>query len=89
MVATTTPPITASSARPLPPNRLVPPITAAPTAYSRTLPAPEDADTLPPYDAAMIPLTAASAEHTTNTDILIRSTLTPARRAASALPPTA
>ena len=48
IVATTTPPITASSARPLPPNRLVPPITAAPTAYNSTLPAPDDAETLPP-----------------------------------------
>ena len=37
----------------------------------------------------MIPLSAASEEQTTNTDILIRSTLMPARRAASGLPPTA
>ena len=48
IVATTTPPMTASSARPLPPKRLVPPMTAAPTAYSKMLPAPDDADTLPP-----------------------------------------
>ena len=37
----------------------------------------------------MIPLSAASEEQTTNTDIRMRSTRMPARRAASALPPTA
>ena len=74
IIATTTPPTTASSALPLPPNRLVPPMTAAPTAYNNTLPAPEDADTFPPYEAAMMPLSAASDEHTTNADSLIRST---------------
>ncbi len=37
----------------------------------------------------MIPLSAASDEHTMNTDTRMRSTEMPARRAASALPPTA
>ena len=35
MTAITRPPMMASTTRPLPPNRLVPPMTAAPTAYSR------------------------------------------------------
>ena len=40
-------------------------------------------------EAAMMPPTAAMAEQMTNAEIRIRSTLMPARRAASALPPTA
>ena len=89
MVAMTRPPMTASLARPLPPNRLVPPMTAAPTAYSSMLPPPDDVETLPLLDAAMMPLSAAIDEPITNTEMRIRSTLMPARRAASGLPPTA
>ena len=64
-------------------------MTAAPTAYSSALPPPEPGETLPVYDAASRPLIAAIDEQITNAVILIRVTLMPARRAASALPPTA
>ena len=40
-------------------------------------------------DAKSIPATAASDEHKTKADVRMRLTLIPARRAASALPPTA
>jgi hypothetical protein len=40
-------------------------------------------------DAAMMPPTAAIVEQITNAEMRIRSTLMPARRAASRLPPTA
>ena len=45
--------------------------------------------TLPVYDAASRPLIAAIEEQITNAAILMPVTLMPARRAASALPPTA
>ena len=43
--AITKPPSTASTTRPLPPKRLVPPMTAAPTANSRVSEPPVDGDT--------------------------------------------
>ena len=46
-------------------------------------------ETLPAYDAWSMPLSAAIDEQMTNTEMRIRSTLMPARRAASVLPPTA
>ncbi len=64
-------------------------MTAAPTAYSSALPAPEPGETLPVYDALIMPLIAAIEEQMMNTEMRSRSTLMPARRAASRLPPMA
>ena len=64
-------------------------MTAAPTAYSSSLPPPEPGETLPEYDALRMPAIAAMPEQIMNAVTLIRVTLMPARRAASALPPTA
>ena len=64
-------------------------MTAAATAYSRTLPPPEPGETLPTYDASSSPLMAAIVEQMMKAAILMRVTLMPARRAASVLPPTA
>ena len=64
-------------------------MTAAPTAYSSVLPPPDPGETLPVYDALTMPLMAAIVEQITNAEILQPSTLMPARRAASVLPPTA
>ncbi len=89
ITATTAPPSTASSTLPLPPNRLVPPMTAAPTAYSRTELPPVFGSTELALEAATMPPIAAIEEQITNALILIRSTGMPARLAASVLPPTA
>src|SRR3954452_21150012 len=89
MTAITRPPMTASVTRPLPPNRLVPPMTAAPTAYSRVEVPPVDGDTELSRLAIRMPATAASVEHMMKQDTLIHPTLMPERRAASELPPTA
>jgi hypothetical protein len=64
-------------------------MTAAPTAYSSVFPLPESGATDPSRDAATMPLIAARLDPMTNTATLILVTLMPARRAASALPPTA
>ena len=53
------------------------------------MPPPEPGSTDASRDAAAMPLTAAIAEDSANTRIRIRATLMPARRDASALPPTA
>jgi len=82
-------PSKADQALPRPPKRLVPPITAAAIALSNTSPAPEDWLTASRRDPARMPPHAAKAEHKIKTWMRIRSTLMPARRAASALPPTA
>ena len=74
---------------PRPPNRLVPAITGpAIASSSRSLP-PEDWLTASRREAAMMPPTAAIVEQSANTTIRTRVTVMPARRAASALPPTA
>ena len=89
MMASTSPPSTALTMRPRPPNRLVPPITAAPTATSRKSFPPVWGSTELSREASRTPATPESTAHITKADIRMRATLIPARRAASALPPTA
>src|SRR6478735_12732491 len=89
ITAITRPPSTASMILPLPPKRLVPPITAAPTAKSRVREPPVDGDTELSRLAMSMPATAASEEHIMKQDSWTHLTLMPERRAASALPPTA
>src|SRR5690349_2539264 len=89
MTATTRPPMTALTGLPLPPNRLQPPMTAAPTAYSRVEEPPVVGDTELSRLARSTPATAASVEQMTKHDSLTVFTPMPARRAASVLPPTA
>ena len=89
MIAITRPPRIASTTRPLPPKRLVPPMTAAPTAYSRVEAPPVDGEIELSRLAIMMPPTAASVEPMMKQVHLMPGTLMPARRAASALPPTA
>ena len=64
-------------------------MTAAPTANSRVVEPPVDGETELSLDANRMPATAASVEQMMKQAILMRETLIPARRAASALPPTA
>ena len=85
----TSAPSSACQTLPRPPNRLVPAITGPAMASSRKSPAPEDWFTASRRDAAMIPPIAAIVEAIMNTITRTRSTWMPARRAASALPPTA
>ena len=65
--------MTASTARPLPPKRLVPPMTAAPTAYSSALPPPEPGETLPVLAASRRPLTAAIVEQHMKAEVRMRT----------------
>ena len=74
---------------PRPPNRLVPPITAAAIASSRIVPPPALRSTELSREAKMTPPIPAIALEIMNTFIRIPGTLMPARRAASAFPPTA
>ena len=67
----------------------MPPITAAEIASSRIVPPPAVRSTEFRREAKMIPPTAAIAPEIMKTKIRISFTLIPARRAASALPPTA
>ena len=85
----TSAPSSAVQTLPRPPNRLVPAITGPAMASSRRSPAPEDWLTASSLEAAMMPPTAAMLEAIMNTTMRTRVTLIPARRAASALPPTA
>ena len=65
--------MTASTIRPLPPNRLVPPMTAAPTAYSRVCGATGRAATTELSRlASRTPATAARVEQIMKQDSLIR-----------------
>ena len=82
-------PSRADHALPRPPNRLVPPITAAAMALSSTSPLPEAWLTANSREACITPPTAASVEASAKTEMRTRLTSMPARRAASALPPTA
>src|SRR5579875_214229 len=75
--------------RPRPPKSDVPPMTAAPTAYSRVFPLPASAGTPPIFDANATPAQPASVEQMANAESRIRATSIPARRAASAFRPTA
>ena len=64
-------------------------MTAAAMTLSSRLPPPVPVDTERAREARMIPPTPAMNPLIMNTAIRTRSTLMPARRAASALPPTA
>ena len=83
-------PSSAAQAVPRPPNRLVPPMTAAAIALSRTSPPP---GRLVHRAAAgtrrACRPSAANVDASTKTATRTRWTWMPARRAASALPPTA
>ncbi len=74
---------------PRPPNRLVPPMTAAAIAFIRRLPAPEDWFAALIWEARNMPPTAAIVPAREKTEIRTNATLMPARRAASTLPPKA
>ena len=74
---------------PRPPNSDVPPITAAAIEYSSTWPPPVFVSTERRREARMMPPSTAMNEQSAKHAILTRSTLMPARRAASWLPPTA
>ena len=89
ITATTSPPRIASRIFPLPPKSEVPPITAAPTAYRSVELPPVVGETEFWRDAKIIPAIAANDEQIMNAAIRMRFTLIPARRAASAFPPTA
>ncbi len=74
---------------PRPPNRLVPPMTAAAMALSSSPPPPTLGSTDCSRLAPTMPPSAAMPPAITNTAVRIRSTGMPARRAASAFPPIA
>ncbi len=82
-------PISAFRTSPRPPNRLVPPITAAEIASISSVPPPAFRSTLWRREARTMPPSPAMKPEIMKTRIRIRVTLMPARRAASALPPTA
>ena len=89
IVAITSAPKSASLTSPRPPKRLVPPITAAAIASISSVPPPAFRSTLLRRAASTTPPSPAIAPEIMKTMILTRATLMPARRAASALPPTA
>ena len=74
---------------PRPPKRLVPPMTAAAIASSSSVPPPVWVLAAAPRETAIRPPRAAMVEAMVKTATRIAATLMPARRAASALPPTA
>ena len=88
-LATTTDPRSTPRARPRPPNKLVPPMTAAAIASSASAPPPVVELTASCREAATIPAIAANVEQKENIAIFTAATLIPARRADLALPPTA
>ena len=85
----TTAPSSADQTEPRPPNRLVPAMTGPAMAISSKSLLPEDWLTAIRRDAASTPPAAASVDASTKTSRRTWSILMPARRAASALPPTA
>ena len=64
-------------------------MTAAATANSTSWPPSTSVEIEPSREASRMPAMAAVTPHSTNASVLIRFRLTPARRAASALPPIA
>ena len=74
---------------PRPPNSDVPPMTAAAIGYSSAWPPPVFVSTDRRREASTMPPTTAMNEQSAKQAIFTRSTSMPARRAASALPPTA
>src|SRR5512139_449070 len=85
----TSAPNNALHADPRPPNRLVPPMTVAAMAFNKKSLLPDDWFTANKREAASTPAIAAMAEASMKTEMRMRSTRMPARRADSALPPTA
>ena len=85
----TSAPISALITRPRPPKRLVPPITAAEIASSSSVPPPALRSTELRRAAKITPPIPAIRPEIMKTRMRIRGTLMPARRAASAFPPTA
>ena len=77
MIATTRPPVTASMILPRPPNSEVPPITAAPTAYSSVCAPPVVGDTELSRLAIRMPATIASVEQRMKHVVLMFGTLMP------------
>jgi len=88
-LAMTTAPRRPPTIRPRPPNTLVPPMTAAAIASRTRLPPPVELSTANYREVLTTSASAASAEQMVNTATRTAATLTPALRAASALPPTA
>ena len=74
---------------PRPPNSDVPPITAAAIGYSSAWPPPVFVSTERRREARMMPPSTAIIDTIAKHAMRTLSTLMPARRAASALPPTA
>ena len=74
---------------PRPPNRLVPPMTAAAMASRRSVPPPVNVPAAWLRETASRPPTAARRDDSVKTATRTPVTLMPARRAASAFPPIA
>ena len=89
IVAITSEPNSALRTSPRPPKRLVPPMTAAAIASISSVPPPAFRSALLRRATRTMPPSPDIAPEIMKTRILIRATLIPARRAASALPPTA
>ena len=85
----TSEPKNAAHTLPRPPKRLTPPMTAAAIASSRSVPPPIVVSAASRFETATSPPTEANVADSTNTVKRMRRTLTPARRAPFALPPTA
>lgn len=81
-------PITAPATLPMPPARLVPPMTQAAMASSSAI-LPAEGDPAPSRELRISPAMATIRPLMANTASLVRSTLIPDRRAASRLPPMA
>src|SRR3954452_15672555 len=89
MAAMTRPPSTACEGFPRPPNMLVPPITAAATAYSTSVPPSMLVDTDRSREAYTSPAIPAVNDDRAKAAVRTSGRLMPARRAASGLPPMA
>src|SRR5215469_17224016 len=91
MAPTRRPPRTPWIALPRPPKRLTPPITAAAIEYKTSWPGSAVLVLYSPKkkDPSRTPPRAAVAEHNAKDQMRMAGTLTPARRAASGLPPMA
>ena len=81
-------PMTAPATLPMPPARLVPPITQAAMASSSAM-LPAEGEPAPRRELRINPAIATIRPLMANTASLVRSTLIPDKRAASRLPPMA
>jgi hypothetical protein len=89
MPSMTSAPSSAAFIVPRPPNSEVPPMTAAAIGYSSAWPPPVFVSTERRREASRMPPITAIIETIAKHAMRTLSTLMPARRAASALPPTA